>query len=97
MLTYLIAWFIYFHFKLILNGLTTIEFKEQLTKKFTVSPYNLRFLKNLTSVFGPNPLIWFVPFINYVPHDGIIFEYDADKLIKGSKEYEDWLQKNQCD
>lgn len=88
LLMFLVGYFIYFHFKLVLTGLTTIEFKEQLTKKFTVSPYNLGFLKNITTVFGPNPFIWMVPFINYVPHEGVIYDYDPEKLVKGSKEYE---------
>ncbi len=57
-------------------------------------------------IFGKNPLLYFVPFskliriilalvvdyiVNYVPHDGLVFEYDAQKLIKGSKEYQDFL------
>jgi hypothetical protein len=50
-----------FHFYLIAQGLTTIEFREKMTVKFDESPYDKGCLQNFLNVFGRNPLIWFVP------------------------------------
>ena len=64
-----------------------------MSKKFTVSPYNLGPARNLYQIFGANPLVWVIPFCNFKPHEGIVFPYDSVKLIKGSKEYDQWMRK----
>ena len=50
-----------FHYYLILNALTTIEFYEKKSVHFEVSPYHQSLKSNWLAVFGTNPLAWFLP------------------------------------
>ena len=54
--------FFLFHCYLIYNNLTTIEFREKLEVKFDKSPYSTTAYGNFVSIFGHNPLKWFLPF-----------------------------------
>lgn len=53
--------FCFFHFYLISNALTTIEFREKMTVKFDKSPYHVSCLANFVQVFGSNPFVWCLP------------------------------------
>ncbi len=53
-----------FHLWLISKQYTTIEYCEKRSdgdSNFKNSPYNLGFYRNMKSVFGNNPLVWFIP------------------------------------
>lgn len=54
--------FFLFHCYLIYKNLTTIEFREKLEVKFDRSPYSTTVYGNFVSIFGTNPLKWFLPF-----------------------------------
>ncbi|CAK0860271.1 unnamed protein product [Prorocentrum cordatum] len=62
LLTVLLAPFLCFHLWLLGKNLTTIEFCEQMRdSELFASPYDLGILANMQSVFGSNPLLWFLP------------------------------------
>ena len=76
----LLTVFLGFHIWLSAKALTTIEFCEKATKKFScdTSRYDQGW-RNISSVLGDNPLFWFVPLSP--PHgDGLSFSSEASKL-----------------
>jgi hypothetical protein len=79
LLSVVLVAFCIFHFYLIGNGLTTIEFREKMSVKFDESPYSLSCIENFFAVFGRNPLFWFVPVRNFYLErdagDSLTFQY----------------------
>lgn len=69
--------FMMFHFWMILRGLTTIEFREKLSRRYTTSPYDVDSYENFKAVFGKNPLLWFLPFRANI--DGLGLKYKVRK------------------
>jgi hypothetical protein len=71
-----ITGFFTFHLWLISKQYTTIEYCEKRTENdsnFKTSPYNLGFYRNLKSVLGKNPFIWFFPFCKLFFVNKLIF------------------------
>eukprot|EP01116_Phalansterium_solitarium_P001059 TRINITY_DN1085_c0_g4_i1.p1 TRINITY_DN1085_c0_g4~~TRINITY_DN1085_c0_g4_i1.p1 ORF type:complete len:264 (-),score=71.44 TRINITY_DN1085_c0_g4_i1:380-1171(-) len=65
-----------FHLWLISKNMTTLEFLEkyqQAIDKPYENPFNVGFVQNWTQVFGPNPLLWFLPVSVNAPGDGVHF------------------------
>ena len=62
--------------KLILNGMTVIEFndKERFPSTKLNNIYDLGYYRNLKTVFGDNPLIWLLPFWANYKGLGIVYE-----------------------
>ena len=62
--------------KLILNGMTVIEFndKERFPSTKLNNIYDLGYFRNLKTVFGDNPLIWLLPFWANYKGLGIVYE-----------------------
>ena len=72
-LSIILSLFLSFHIYIVLNALSTIEFREKITVRFDTSPYNLSKLENLANVFGRNPLYWFIPVRKDTGEDGLKF------------------------
>ena len=68
--------------RLLINGETVIEQsdRERFPSTKSINPYDLGFYKNFTSIFGSNPLVWFLPlFANY---DGNGYIYQRNNLTE---------------
>ena len=62
--------FVAFHFWLITENFTTIEYcekKRARVEKFSNSPYSSSTLNNFKEALGENPLQWFIPYTSYKP------------------------------
>ena len=74
---FIITGFFFFHLWLIKCQYTTIEFCE---KKNTndlfkgKSPYDLGTFRNLQTILGDNPLLWFIPVSRNLFGEGLFFE-----------------------
>lgn len=66
----LLTAFLFFHFRLLLKGKTTIENCDTKKKKYD---YNLGFKENFLCVFGRNPLMWFFPVLSNSKESGVQF------------------------
>jgi len=69
-------WLFAFNWTLIFTGQTVIEQSER--ERFPSSKpdnfYDLGSYKNFTTVFGKNPLVWFIPFFPNYEGQGIVYE-----------------------
>jgi hypothetical protein len=72
-LSIILVMFLIFHFYIIMNALTTIEFREKMSIRFDKSPYQLSRVENLKAVFGTNPLLWLIPVRQDTGEDGLKF------------------------
>jgi len=71
-----LTWLFYINWTLMFKGLTVIENADRErfpSAKFT-NQYDLGYYQNFTSVFGENPLIWFLPILPENKHKGFYFE-----------------------
>eukprot|EP00397_Hematodinium_sp_SG-2012_P042871 GEMP01047511.1.p1 GENE.GEMP01047511.1~~GEMP01047511.1.p1 ORF type:complete len:268 (+),score=60.95 GEMP01047511.1:366-1169(+) len=73
--------FLGFHIWLMMNGMTTIEYCEKTLKKenYNQSVWDLGFGGNLKAVFGPNPVLWFLP-LSPPTGDGINYVNEGSRL-----------------
>jgi len=80
-LTLVVTGFCIFHLMIIMNGLSTIEFREKYGRKehFQISPYNVSYYSNFTHVFGNNPLLWFLPIAPNLKGKGLKFKTRIEK------------------
>ncbi|CAE7217449.1 Zdhhc15 [Symbiodinium natans] len=65
LLSIALALFASFHLRCVYHGQTTLEFCEKLrrsTRPWNPDMYNLGPWQNFKAVFGPNPLLWLIPF-----------------------------------
>jgi hypothetical protein len=71
-----IIWLIFVNWKLAFQNLTVIESsdKERFPASKSINIYNLGVYKNFCSVFGNNPLIWFLPILPSQKGMGIVYE-----------------------
>jgi hypothetical protein len=67
-----------------LTGQTVIENsdRERFPLNKSINIYDLGFLKNFTTVFGTNPLVWFLPISPNYKGEGIYFETIYNKMNK---------------
>jgi hypothetical protein len=77
----LVTAFFCFHIWLMFKAMTTIEFCEKSLKKvgYKDSPYDHGMFGNITTVLGPNPLLWFFPVSN-PQGDGLTFVTEHTRL-----------------
>lgn len=80
-----LLWLFYSNWTLVFTGQTVVEHsdRERFPSK-SINIYNLGYYKNFITVFGKNPLVWFLPFFPNYEGDGIVFETNLEKL-KNSK------------
>merc|ERR1711971_1070859 len=79
--------FFLFHVWLLTRNMTTIEFREVMTRQedFGESPYNRGIFANISAVLGPNPLLWFLP-VGGPKGDGLSFP--RAKEYQGGTEFD---------
>jgi len=72
-----LMWLFITNWRLMLSGQTIIENSDRERFKLTntVNIYDLGCYKNFTTVFGKNPLVWFIPFFANEEGCGVIFEH----------------------
>lgn len=71
-----LSWLIIVNWKLAFNNLTVIENsdKERFPSTKAMNIYDIGKYKNFCSVFGSNPLIWFLPISPNIKGNGLTFE-----------------------
>ncbi len=71
-----VIWLIIVNWKLAFQNMTVIESsdKERFPASKSINIYNLGVYKNFCSVFGSNPLIWFLPILPHHKGMGIVYE-----------------------
>lgn len=71
-----LAWLIIVNWKLALSNLTVIENsdKERFPSTKSLNIYDLGKYRNFCSVFGENPLVWFLPFGAPTKGEGLVYE-----------------------
>jgi len=81
-----LIWLFASNFKLVFTAQTVIEQsdRERFPSAKAFNVYDLGYYKNFTTVFGTNPLIWFVPFYANYAGDGIVFEKNQNHIEKPS-------------
>lgn len=52
-------------YSLLINNLTTIEYREKINKVYDQSPYFISKWHSFHQVFGKNPLYWLIPISNF--------------------------------
>jgi len=72
-----LMWLFITNWRLMFSGQTIIENSDRERFKLTntVNIYDLGGYKNFTTVFGKNPLVWFIPFFANEEGCGVIFEH----------------------
>ena len=76
MLSFPVIGFLYFHFWLIWNNYTTIEYCEKRKMKlqtYKESPFNKGRLQNFKDALGHSPWLWFVPWKYRKPDDAGLY------------------------
>jgi hypothetical protein len=70
-----LLWLFLVNWKLVLTGQTIIENADRVRfPSNTVNNYDLGTYRNFCTVFGKNPLVWFIPFFPNHEGDGIFYE-----------------------
>lgn len=79
-----LVWLTIINWKLVLTGQTVIENsdRERFPLNKNINIYDLGILKNFITVFGTNPLIWFLPISPNYKGEGIYFETIYNKMNK---------------
>lgn len=77
-----LLWLFIINWKLVFTGQTIIENsdRERFTLNKSPNIYDLGCLKNFKSVFGNNPLTWFLPFYPNYNGEGLIYETMYNKI-----------------
>jgi hypothetical protein len=74
-----LMWLFLFNWSLVFTGQTVIEESDR--QRFHSSKpeniYDLGTYRNFTTVFGRNPLVWFIPFFGNYEGDGMVFETNS--------------------
>jgi len=76
-----LLWLFIFNVNLIYTGQTVIEQsdRERFPSSKPENIYDLGIYRNFTTVFGRNPLFWFIPFFANYEGEGIVFEISSKK------------------
>jgi len=71
-----LIWLFAANFKLVFSAQTVIEQsdRERFPSAKAENAYDQGYYKNFTTVFGTNPLVWFLPFFANYAGDGIVYE-----------------------
>ena len=71
-----LLWLFLVNWNLVLSGETVIEHsdRERFPSAKNENVYNLGAYRNFTTVFGRNPLVWFIPFFPNYAGKGIVYE-----------------------
>lgn len=81
-----LLWLFCINWRLMFRGETVIENsdKQRFPSNNTPNIYDLGPYKNFTSVFGTNPLIWFLPILPNYKGEGVVYEindsFDVEKI-----------------
>lgn len=72
-----LMWLLITNWRMMFTGQTIIENSDRERFKLTntINVYDLGWFKNFVTVFGKNPLIWFVPFFTNNEGCGVIFQH----------------------
>lgn len=75
-----ILWLFYANWSLIFTGQTVIENSDrQRFPSKNGNIYDLGYYRNFTTVFGTNPLVWFLPFFPNNTGQGVVYETNTRK------------------
>jgi hypothetical protein len=79
-----LTWLFWVNWKLMFQGLTVIENadRERFPNAKFANQYDLGYNKNFVSVFGENPIIWFLPILPEDKYKGIYFDKASSKEEK---------------
>jgi hypothetical protein len=71
-----LLWLFTVNWRLVLSGQTVIENadRERFPSTKALNIYDLGCYRNFTTVFGKNPLVWFIPFFPNYDGEGLVFE-----------------------
>jgi hypothetical protein len=71
-----LLWLFLVNWNLVLSGETVIEHsdRERFPSAKNENHYNLGAYRNFTTVFGRNPLVWFIPFFANYTGNGVVYE-----------------------
>jgi hypothetical protein len=77
-----LLWLFIVNWGLVFNNLSVIEQadRERFPSSKAINIYDMGCYKNFTSVFGTNPLVWFMPFFANYKGEGVIFETNEEKI-----------------